>query len=81
MFTHKETKVCELINRETASWKKGVIDVLFLPHEVEETKRIPLSAHLFVDRQIWACSPNGMFTIRIAYSVVLEEGLTRRRVS
>lgn len=72
MFMCKETKVCELINRETASWKKDVIDVLFLPHEAEEIKRFPLSAHLFVDRQICACSPNGMFTVCNAYSVAME---------
>lgn len=73
MFLQAETLVCDLIDRENACWKTKVIDALFLPHEAEEIKKIPLSNHLPADKQIWACSPNGLlFTVRSAYWVARE---------
>ena len=72
MFLQAETLVCDLIDREKACWKTKIIDALFLLHEVEKTKKIPLSSHLPTDKQIWACSPNGLFTVRSAYWVARE---------
>ena len=67
MFLQAEMLVCDLIDREKACWKTEIIDALFLPHEVEKTKKISLSFHLPTDKQIWACSPNGLFTMHSAY--------------
>ena len=64
--------VSELIDKEKASWKTEVVDTLFLPHEAEVIKSIPLSAHLPTDKQVWACSSNGVFTVRSAYWVAVE---------
>ena len=72
MFLQAKTLVCDLIDREKACQKTKAIDALFLPHEVEEIKKIPLSIHLPVDKQICACSPNGLFTVRSAYWVARE---------
>ena len=39
-------KVGELIDKEEASQKVGPIDALFLPHEAEVIKAIPISNNL-----------------------------------
>lgn len=72
IFLQAQTKVSELIDKENASWKSEVVDALFLPHEAEVIKSIPLSVHLLMDKQVWACSSNGVFTVRSAYWVAVE---------
>ena len=72
MFLQAETLVCDLIDKEKACWKTEIMDALFLLHDVEKTKKIPLSSHLPTDKQIWACSPNGLFTVCSAYWVARE---------
>ena len=69
--------MCDLIDRDNACWKTEAVDVLFLPHEAEEIKKIPLSSCLPADRQIWACNPNGVFNVRSAYWVAREMGRPR----
>nr|POE88885.1 hypothetical protein CFP56_47438 [Quercus suber] len=65
---HVQTMVSELIDKENASWKTEVVDALFLPHEVEVIKSTPLSVHLLADKQAWACSSNGVFTLALENS-------------
>ena len=72
MFMHDQTMMSELIDKENASWKTEVVDALFLPHEAKVIKIIPLSMHLPVDKQVWACSSNGVFTVRSAYWVAVQ---------
>lgn len=54
-----------------------MIDALFLPHEVEVIKSIPLSVHLPADKQVWACSSKGVFTVHNAYWVAVEMSKAR----
>ena len=54
LFMPHDMKVGELINKEEASWKADVIDALFMPHEAEDIKAIPISSHLAKDKMIWA---------------------------
>ena len=54
-------RVGELIDKEEALWKVGVVDALFLPHEVEAIKAIPISTNMPEDKQIWTWSTNGVF--------------------
>ena len=63
LFLHADTWVCELINKEEATWKNKVLDALFLPHEVEVIKSIPLSSWFPSDIQIWAHNSNGVFSV------------------
>ena len=58
-FLHVDTRVSELIDPASASWKSNVIDTLFLPHEAKIIKSIPLSVRLPEDKLIWAMSSNG----------------------
>ena len=58
-----------MINREKASWKADVADAMFLPHEAKVIKFIPISSHLPEDKQIWAWTNNGVFSVKKAYWV------------
>ena len=71
LFLNGNTRVSDLIDSSSASWKVSVIDVLFLPHEAELIKSIPLSSRLPKDKLIWALSPNGQFSVRSAFSLVV----------
>ena len=46
LFMPQDMKVGELIDKEEASQKVGPIDALFLPHEAEVIKAIPISNNL-----------------------------------
>ena len=61
LFMPQDMKVGDLIDKEEATWKVGVVDALFLPHEAEAIKAIPISSNLLEDKQIWARSTNGVF--------------------
>ena len=63
----KDMKVKELLNKDEASWKVDAVDALFLPHEAEAIKAIPISSHLLEDKQIWAWSTNRAFSVKNAY--------------
>ena len=43
LFLHEDTRVGELIDTKVMCWKSSVIDSIFLPHEAEAVKSIPLS--------------------------------------
>ena len=74
-------KVGELIDKEEASWKVGAVDALFLPHEVETIKAIPISTNLPEDKQIWAWSTNGVFSVKNAYWVASQMSLVESTIS
>jgi len=49
-----------------------VLDVIFLPHEAELIKSIPLSVQLPEDKLIWAGNNNGKFSVKRAYKLAME---------
>ena len=63
-FLHHDTRVSGLIDYATASWKSSVLDSLFLSHEAELIKGIPLSSRLLDDSLIWAKASNGKFSVK-----------------
>jgi len=70
-FLNSDTRFSELINLDTASWKSEIIDALFLPFEANIIKSIPLSSRLPVDKQLWAKSSNGLFSMRSTYAIAM----------
>lgn len=72
LFLHSDTRVCELINSDSASWNLAVIDALFYLHEAEVIKGLPLSSRLPTDKLIWVASPNGFFSVRSAYTLAMK---------
>ena len=49
-----------------------VIDALFYPHEADVIKSLPLSSRLPQYELIWVVSPNGSFSVRSAYMLVVK---------
>ena len=72
LFMPLHMKVGELINKEEATWKADAIDALFVQHEAEVIKAIPISSHLPEDKLIWAWSNNGVFSVKNAYWVACQ---------
>ena len=69
----------ELINGATAEWRSGVIDTLFLPHEDDVIKSIPISFWLPPDKLIWSETRNGLFTVHSAYKLAMTWSLSPNR--
>ena len=63
--------VADLIDSNTTKGKNEVIDSLFLTHEVDLIKSIPLSATLPADKLVWAVTNNGKFTVGSAYRLAV----------
>jgi len=72
LFMHEDTRVQELIVTSTVSWKKSIVDTLFLPHEAEAIKGIPISSRFPVDKLIWTETQNGIFSVRSAYKLAMK---------
>ena len=72
LFLDAETRVSELISQDSAYWNSQVVDAIFLPHEVELIKGIPISMHLPEDELVWAATSNGLFSVSSAYRLALE---------
>ena len=69
MFLSVDMKVADLIESSTTKWKIEVIDSLFIAHEAELIKSIPLSATLPANKIVWAETTNGNFTVKSAYKL------------
>ena len=71
MFLSGDTIVADLIDSSTARWKNEVIDSLFIDHEADLIKSIPLSVVLLPDKLDWAEINNGKFTVGSAYKLAV----------
>ena len=67
-----DIRVRELMNKDEACWKSEVLTTLFLPHEVDVIRSIPLCARLPEEKLIWAFSSNDLFSVRSASCGALE---------
>ena len=77
-FLHAETWVNEFSHEEVA-WKTQLIEAIFLPHKVELIKSIPLSICLSEDKLVWDATPNGLFNVRRAYRLAVEDSRPNNR--
>ena len=66
------SRVCDLIDVVNNCWNGDLLKQVFLPFEAECISGIPLSIRLPEDRQVWAETTNGLFSIRSAYKVVMD---------
>ena len=70
---HEDSRVVELIDSGNETWKQEVLNQVFLPHEAEKIEGIALSSSPQEDKQIWAPTSSGLFIVRSAYWIVMEE--------
>ena len=69
-----KAQVEELIDQDDGVWKNDLVQQIFLPHEVDAICGIVLSTNLPDDKQIWAPTANGIFSVRSAYKIAVEMG-------
>ena len=67
--------VDNLIDLTTRSWRVSMIDHVFLPHEAEVIKSIPLSNKVVQDIQIWAYTSIGEYSVKSAYKMIQTQHL------
>ena len=71
IFLSGDTMVADLIDSNIGKWKNEVIDNLFIDHEADLIKSIPLSAALSADKLVWVEMNNGKFIVGSAYKFAL----------
>jgi hypothetical protein len=65
------TRVSELIDHTSSTWKNAVLDQHFLPADIEVIKSIPLSTAPQEDFWAWQFEKTGMFSVRTAYRALV----------
>ena len=63
--------VDSLIDVNLMRWNVNLLKEIFLPRDVEVIQQIPLSFRKPRDKLIWTGTPNGKFSIRSAYRLLL----------
>jgi len=63
----------ELIDSNSGTWKHDVLNQVFLPHKVEIIGKISFSSNPQEDKQICAPTMSGLFSVRSAYWIAMEE--------
>ena len=66
------SRVCELIDHTSMSWKSEEVRKYFLEIDSEAILRIPLSMRNQEDYWAWHHERNGLFTVRSAYRMLIE---------
>ena len=75
VFLGNDAQVAVLIDKEHRCWLQETVDNIFLPHEAATIKSIPLSYGECIDKVFWSHSPDGKYSIRSAYRLLMEEEL------
>ena len=63
----------ELIDSNSGTWKRDVLNQVFLPHEAEIIGGIALSSNPQEDKQICAPTMLSLFSVRSAYWTAMKE--------
>ncbi|XP_042942689.1 uncharacterized protein LOC122276859 [Carya illinoinensis] len=71
-FLDLEETISALIDHETKTWRTEVIDHIFLQTETEIIRQIPISYCNSLDKIVWRCTTNGIFSVKSAYHLQLE---------
>jgi hypothetical protein len=65
--------VSDLIDTHSKSWRIELLDTLFFAHDVHVIKSIPISSRLPRDKQIWAGTTSGIYTVKSGYQLLCSE--------
>lgn len=63
-------RIAELIDNNSRSWKKELIEVTFPEEVVVKILRTPLAEEPHEDLRAWNGEPSGEFTVRSAYKLL-----------
>jgi len=76
VFLGDDAQVAVLIDKEQRCWLQEAVDNLFLPHEAAAIKSIPFSYGECDDKVFWPHSPDGKYSVRSAYRLLMDEELS-----
>lgn len=71
------TRVHELIEQTTSSWREELVRAVFIPIDAEAILKIPLCTRRVDDFWAWSKENRGNFTVRSAYRMIQNTKLTR----
>jgi hypothetical protein len=69
-------KVADLINQHDHTWKEEIVRKIFMPHDAEEVLKIRLPAFNTEDFISWPSESNGIFSVRSAYRLALDDKIS-----
>lgn len=76
MSSDPPVRVNELIDATSATWKRDMLQQVFLAPDVNSILSIPLCTRNMEDTWSWNFEKNGIFTIRSSYRMLVD---TKRR--
>jgi len=65
-------RVCDLIDHDNTCWRENLVREHFLPVDAEVILTVPLCASWPHDKLIWYCNPDGAFSVRSAYHMIVK---------
>lgn len=69
---NKDAKVADIIDHQSKWWNIPLIEQVFPADIVEKICSLAISPGVVQDKQIWAYTANGLFTVRSAYYLELD---------
>jgi hypothetical protein len=69
---NKDAKVAEINDQHSRWWNIPLIKQNFPTDVVEKICSLAISPHVAQDRQVWAYTTNGLFTVQSAYYMELD---------
>jgi len=71
----RSARVCDLIDYENACWHESLVRDYVLPIDAEVMLAMPLCASWPRDKLIWHYYPDGFFSVRSAYHMIMRAKL------
>lgn len=66
-----DARLCTLLDEDSGEWKSDLIKQIFITDDADAILSIPRSHSHAKDRQIWAYTLRGIFTVSSAYKIAL----------
>jgi len=66
-------RVGDLIDHDNVTWRESLVRDIFLPYDAECILSIPLCGSWPADNLIWHYSTHGLFSVRSAYHMLVED--------
>ncbi|KAK9033454.1 hypothetical protein V6N11_018487 [Hibiscus sabdariffa] len=65
------SKVSDLIDQDTCSWKEHIVRQLFTAKQADRILCMPLSSSASTDSLIWRCNKSGLYSIHSGYNFLI----------
>ncbi|XP_043710408.1 uncharacterized protein LOC122659358 [Telopea speciosissima] len=66
------SSVADFIDRGNRTWRMDLLQLYFQPSDREAILKIPLSLFVAEDKRIWGPLPNGIFSVKSAYQMLVK---------